>query len=65
MGDAVQQRRGHLGIAEDLHPFSEAEVGGDDQRGAFIELADEVEQQGTAGFQEGQIAQPSRITPST
>jgi hypothetical protein len=29
VGEAVEQCDGHLGIAEDLDPFSEGEVGGD------------------------------------
>jgi hypothetical protein len=36
---------GHLGIAEDARPFPQGEIGGDDDRGALIEAADEVEQQ--------------------
>lgn len=44
-GDAVEQRRGHLGITEDGRPRAEGEVGGDDDAGAPIKLADEVEQQ--------------------
>ena len=30
MGEAIEPRRRHLGIAEDGRPFAEAEVGGDD-----------------------------------
>jgi len=45
MCEAVQQRGGHLGIAEDLRPFTKAEVGGDDDAGALIEFAQKVEQQ--------------------
>ena len=30
MGEAVEQRGGHLGIAEDARPFAEGEIGGDD-----------------------------------
>lgn len=43
--NAVEQRRGHLGIAEDGRPLAEREVRGDDDAGALIKLADEVEQQ--------------------
>ena len=45
VSQAVEHCGGHLGIAEDLGPFAEAEVGGDDHAGALIELAQEVEQQ--------------------
>jgi hypothetical protein len=37
-------------------PFTEGEVGGDDDRGALVEAADEVEQELAAGLGEGQIA---------
>jgi len=47
--EPIQQRGGHLCVAEDLGPFREAEVGGDDHAGAFVELAQEVEQQRAAG----------------
>ena len=45
MSDAVEERGGHLGIAEHGWPFPEREVGGDDYRSAFIQLTDEMEQQ--------------------
>ena len=48
MGEPVEQRCRHLGIAEDGGPFAEAEVGGDDDAGAFVERAQEMEQQRTA-----------------
>ena len=39
MGEAIEQGRGHLGIAEDGRPFAEVEVGGDDDRGLLVEPA--------------------------
>jgi len=30
MGEPIEQGRGHLGVAEDVGPFAEREVGGDD-----------------------------------
>jgi len=36
MGQAIEQRGGHLGIAEDAGPFAEAEVGGDDDAGMLV-----------------------------
>ena len=57
MGQAVEERRGHLGVAEDGRPFSEGQVGGDDDGCAFVETADEVEEQLSAGLREGQIAE--------
>ena len=40
VGDAVEHGGRHLGIGNDLHPFGEGPIGGDDQTGAFLELAD-------------------------
>jgi hypothetical protein len=42
MGEAVVQCRGHLGIAEDGRPFPKGEVGGGEDRCAFVEAADQV-----------------------
>ena len=41
VGDAVAERGGHLGIAEDRDPFGEAEMGCDDAGCFFVALADE------------------------
>ena len=46
MGQTVEQRRRHLGVAEDVAPFREAQIGGDQQAGGFVQLADQVKQQG-------------------
>ena len=46
-----------LGVAEDGWPFAEGEVGGDDDRGALVEPAHEVEEQLPAGLGEGQVAE--------
>ena len=45
---SIQQGGGHLGIAEYAGPLAEAEVGGDHDAGAFVEFAEQVEQQGPA-----------------
>ena len=42
MRDAVQQRRGHLGISEHIGPLTEAQVGGYHDARALVQL-------GTAG----------------
>jgi hypothetical protein len=55
MSEPVEECRGHLGIAEDGWPFAECEVGGDDDRGAFVETAYEMEEQLSASLGEGQI----------
>ena len=44
-------------ITEDARPLTKGEVGCDDDRGALIEFADQMEQKLAAGLGEGQIAQ--------
>ena len=39
MCEAIEQRGGHFGVAEDGCPFAEAQVRGDDDAGAFVEFA--------------------------
>ena len=48
VGEAIEERGGHLGVAEDGGPFAEAQVGGDDDAGALVELAEQMEQQSSA-----------------
>jgi len=55
--EPVEHGRGHLAIAEHRWPLTEPQVGGDDDRSALVELADEVEQQLAAGLREGEIAE--------
>lgn len=55
--DAIEECGGHFGISEYGDPFGEGEVGCDDQRCFFVELADQMEQQCAAGCWEWQIAQ--------
>ena len=57
MCKAVEQGRRQLGIAKHRGPFAEAEVGGDDDAGAFVELAEQVEEQGPARGAERQVSQ--------
>ena len=56
MGEAIEQGGGHLCVAEQGGPFSADEVGGDEDRGALVEAADQVEEELAAGLWEGQIA---------
>lgn len=51
--DSIQQRRGHLFVMEDIRPFGERQVGGDDQGSCFVELADAMEQQPRAILENG------------
>ena len=55
-GETVEERGSHLGIAEHAGPFAEAEIGGDDDAGAFIELAQQMEEQSSARCTERQVS---------
>jgi hypothetical protein len=44
VSQAVEQRGGHLGVAKHAGPIAERKVGGDDDRRALIEAADEMKQ---------------------
>jgi hypothetical protein len=57
VGQAVEQRGGHLGIAEHAGPFAESEVGGDNDRGAFVEPTNKVEQELATRLGEREIAE--------
>jgi hypothetical protein len=48
MGKPVEQYGGDLGVSEDRGPFAEAEVRGDDDAGALIEFAEQMEKQRAA-----------------
>ena len=45
MGETVEQGGGHLGVTEHRGPFAEAEVGCDHDACAFVEFAQQVEEQ--------------------
>src|SRR6202022_5124351 len=57
MGQAVEKRGGHLGVAEHAGPFTEGEIGGDDDGRALVEPADEMEQKLATGLSERQVAE--------
>lgn len=42
MSEAIEQCGGHFGVAEDIGPFGEAQVGGDDHAGAFVEFGQQL-----------------------
>jgi hypothetical protein len=56
MGQSIEQRGRHLGVAEDARPLGESQVGRDDDRGALVKPADQMKQQLAAGLGEGQLA---------
>ena len=45
MSEPVEERGRHLGVTEDARPFAECEICRDDYRCAFVEPADEMEEQ--------------------
>jgi len=53
VGQTIKQRTRHLSVYEDARPFAKSKIGRDDDGGAFIELADQMEQQLTAGLAKG------------
>ena len=48
VSEAIQESGRHLGVTEDGGPFAKAEIGGDDDAGALVELAEKMEQQSAA-----------------
>ena len=36
VGEAIEERGGHFGVAKHTRPFAEGEVGGDDDRGSLV-----------------------------
>ena len=57
MGEAVEERGGHLGVAEDGRPFADGEFGGDDDGGLLIEPADQVDEELPSGLGKRQVAE--------
>lgn len=48
VGKPIEQRGGHLVIPEHAGPFAEAQVGGDDDAGALVQFAEQMEEHGAA-----------------
>src|ERR1700679_3867207 len=57
MGEAVEQRSRHLRVAEHAGPFAETEISRDDDAGALVEFAEQMEEQRSAGGAERQVAE--------
>ena len=57
MSEPVEESGCHRGISEDARPFAEGQIGCDDDRGALVELADEMEEQLPSGLSKWQIAE--------
>ena len=54
--DSVDHRRGDGGLAEDLSPAGERQVGGQDDRGLLVSGGDELEEQVGRFGVEGDVA---------
>ena len=54
MGERFEERGGRLGVAEHARPLAECEIDGDEDRGALVQPADEVEEKLPAGLGERQ-----------
>src|SRR5271170_1264651 len=57
VGKTIKQRGRHLGVAEHGGPLAEAEIGRDDDAGALVELAEQMEEQSSARGAEWQVAE--------
>src|SRR5271154_4686064 len=57
VGETIEQRSRHLGVAEHGSPLAEAEIGRDDDAGALIELAQQMKEQSSSGSAERQVAE--------
>ena len=56
MGQAIEQGGGHAFALEDLSPFAEGQVAGEQDAGPFVPVGKDLEQQFRACAAEGQIA---------
>ena len=66
MSQSGQKGSGEFGISEDLHPFAEGEIGGDEGRPPFVPLRYQVEEQFSAGAverHESQFINDEQIRP--
>ena len=57
VGDAVDDRFREPRVGEDLAPFAEREVGGDDQRAAFVAFGDDLEDELGGAVGEREVAE--------
>lgn len=60
--EATERGRGHHGVHEVGGPLGEVQVGGRDNAGVLVQLAEHLEQQRAAGLAEGQVSSSSKIT---
>ena len=63
-GQAIQNGRGHRGVAEHAGPFTNGQIGGDEHANSFVELAKQAEQQCPTDLAEGQATVESACIAS-
>ena len=44
MGQPIQKRSGQFSVTKNIAPFREAQVGGDNDAGSFIQFTEQMEQ---------------------
>ena len=57
MSNPVEKGCSHLAVAEDLWPFTEGQVGGNDQRGLLVQLGYQIKEELPATLGEWQVSQ--------
>jgi hypothetical protein len=56
VGEPIDDGLGEAGVGEDLRPVAERQVRGDDQRRAFVTLAEDLEDELGGALGQGQVA---------
>ena len=57
VGEPIDDGLGEPGVGEDLRPLAEGEVGGHDQRGAFVAFGEDLEDELGGAVGEGEVAE--------
>src|SRR6266566_3799755 len=57
MGQAIEERGRHLGVAKHTGPIAKGQIGGDDDGSALVKPADQMKEQLAASLSEGQVAE--------
>src|SRR5205814_3416497 len=57
MGQTIEERGRHLGVAKHTGPIAKGQIGGHDNGSALVKPADQMEEQLTAGLSERQVAE--------
>jgi hypothetical protein len=57
VGEAVDDGLGESGVGEDLGPFAEGQVGGDDQAAAFVAFGEDLEDEFGGALGQREVAE--------